>query len=165
VHGANRLASNSLLDGLVFGSRCVDAIAAGRDGPEQTGVMRGIAPWSDLPALPTPPTAARRAASREELQHLMTREAGVLRDATSLARALVGLDAMEPRTPVVRNLWSVSHALVLSAIAREESRGTHTRLDFPELDDRFLGRFVFGSEGTPSFVPLTTDDRTSEAVS
>jgi L-aspartate oxidase len=158
VHGANRLASNSLLDGLVFGARCVDAIDAGRDGPEQTGLMRGIAPWSELAALPTAGSPNRRAATREELQQLMTREAGVLRDAQSLARALAALDEMEPRTPVVRNLWSVSHALVLAAIAREESRGTHTRLDFPDPDDRFLGRFVFGPEGTPTFVPLPATD-------
>src|SRR5262249_39976520 len=45
VQGANRLASNSLLDGLVFGSRIVEAIAAGKDAPEQSGAMRGIAPW------------------------------------------------------------------------------------------------------------------------
>ncbi len=157
VHGANRLASNSLLDGLVFGARCVDAIEAGRDGPEQSGLMRGVTHWSALPDLPRATSPTRRAASREELQQLMTREAGVLRDAESLARALVALDEMEPRTPVVRNLWSVSHALVRAAIAREESRGTHTRLDWPDTDDRFLGRFVFGADGAPSFVPLPSE--------
>jgi L-aspartate oxidase len=157
VHGANRLASNSLLDGLVFGARCVDAIAAGRDGPEQTGLMRGIAPWSGLPDRVDGSPSNSRAASREELQQLMTREAGVLRDAASLSRALVALDAVEPRTPVVRNLWSVSRALVLAAIAREESRGTHTRLDYPETDDAFLGRFVFGADSLPSFVPLAAE--------
>jgi L-aspartate oxidase len=157
VHGANRLASNSLLDGLVFGARCVDAIAAGRDGPEQTGLMRGIAPWSGLPDRADGSPTHHRAASREDLQQLMTREAGVLRDAASLSRALLALDAMEPRTPVVRNLWSVSRALVLSAIAREESRGTHTRLDYPETDEAFLGRFVFGADGLPSFVPLPAE--------
>jgi len=156
VHGANRLASNSLLDGLVFSARCVDAIAAGRDGPQQTGVMRGIAPWSG-PAPASEPSESKRAANREELQQLMTREAGVLRDAASLARALTALDAMEPRTPVVRNLWSVSRALVLAAIAREESRGTHTRLDYPDTDDRFLGRLVFRADGGPVFVPLPAE--------
>jgi L-aspartate oxidase len=159
VHGANRLASNSLLDGLVFSARCVDAIAAGRDGPAQSGLMRGIAPWSALPPVPPAGPPDRRAASREELQQLMTREAGVLRDADSLARALAALDEMEPRTPVVRNLWSVSHALVLAAVAREESRGTHTRLDHPDLDDRFLGRFVFGADRPPTFVSLPAPDR------
>jgi L-aspartate oxidase len=162
VHGANRLASNSLLDGLVFGARCVDAIATGRDGPEQSGLMRGIDRWSAPPVNPTAAPPGRRAASREDLQQLMTREAGVLRDAASLARALVALDAMEPRTPVVRNLWSVSRALVLAAIAREESRGTHTRLDYPDLDDRFVGRFVFDADGVPSFVPLPAPDRLGE---
>jgi L-aspartate oxidase len=87
----------------------------------------------------------------------MTREAGVLRDAASLARALGALDEMEPRTPVVRNLWSVSHALVLAAIAREESRGTHTRLDHLDPHDRFLGRFVFGADAVPAFAPLVPD--------
>jgi L-aspartate oxidase len=159
VHGANRLASNSLLDGLVFSARCIDAIGTGRDGPEQSGLMRGIPAWRALAPLPPARSPGRRAASREELQQLMTREAGVLRDAASLERALVALDEMEPRTPVVRNLWSVSHALVLAAIAREESRGTHTRLDHPETDDRFLGRFVFGADAAPEFVPLPAQDR------
>jgi L-aspartate oxidase len=155
VHGANRLASNSLLDGLVFGARCVDAIAAGRDAAVATGVMRGLAPWHGIPA-PHEPQADRgdRATSREDLQQLMTREAGVLRDATSLERARDALDSMAPRTPVVRNLWSVSRALVAAAFAREESRGTHTRLDWPETDDRFLGRFVFDDSPDPAFVPL-----------
>jgi L-aspartate oxidase len=158
VHGANRLASNSLLDGLVFGARCVDAIAGGKHAAEPTGVMRGLPPWAPGAAPPSP-RAARdgRATSREELQHLMTREAGVLRDATSLHNAVEGLDAMAPRTPVVQNLWSVSRALVAAALLREESRGTHTRLDFLETDDRFLGRFVFATDGEPTFVPLPAE--------
>ncbi len=87
----------------------------------------------------------------------MTREAGVLRDATSLRRALDALDAMAPRTPVVRNLWATSRALVSAALAREESRGTHTRLDFPEPSSEFLGRFVFDAGTTPTFVPLPAE--------
>jgi L-aspartate oxidase len=158
VHGANRLASNSLLDGLVFGARCVDAIAAGKDEAEPTGVMRGLAPWVPGAAPPVPRRArGGRATSREELQQLMTREAGALRDATSLLHALDELDAMAPRTPVVQNLWSVSRALVAAALAREESRGTHTRLDFLETDDELLGRFVFAGEPEPTFVPLPAE--------
>jgi L-aspartate oxidase len=158
VHGANRLASNSLLDGLVFGARCVDAIAVGKEEAEPTGVMRGLAPWAEGARPPDARTSGgRRATSREELQQLMTREAGVLRDATSLHHALDALDAMAPRTPVVQNLWTVSRALVTAALAREESRGTHTRLDFLETDDRFLGRFVFDGHAQPTFVPLSAE--------
>ena len=158
VHGANRLASNSLLDGLVFGARCVDAIVAGKDGAEATGVMRGIPAWTAPSAVHAPGARrAGRAASREEIQQLMTREAGVLRDASSLRRALDVLETVTPRTPVVTNLWSVSHALVAAALAREESRGTHTRLDFPDADDRFLGRFVFDHATEPTFVPLPAE--------
>src|SRR5262249_61349740 len=79
VHGANRLASNSLLDGLVFGSRIVEAIAAGKDAPEQSGAMRGIAPWhaptgGGLAAL----TIRGGAAIRERPQRGMTSGSGGL---------------------------------------------------------------------------------------
>jgi L-aspartate oxidase len=157
VHGANRLASNSLLDGLVFGARCVDAIASGKHAPDPTGLMRGIAAWRGAESVARAPERGARATSREELQQVMTREAGVLRDAASLRRALESLDAMAPRTPVVRNLWSVSRALVVAALVREESRGTHTRLDFPERDDAYLGRLVFAGAPTPDFVPLPAE--------
>jgi L-aspartate oxidase len=157
VHGANRLASNSLLDGLVFGARCVDALSAGKDAADATGVMRGIAPWDGATEAVMPSQRSRRATAREEIQQLMTREAGVLRDASSLGRALEALDAMAPRTPVVRNLWATSRALVAAALAREESRGTHTRLDFPEPSDEFLGRLVFHAETAPTFVPLPAE--------
>ena len=183
VHGANRLASNSLLDGLVFGARTVEAIARGKAAPEPTGVMRGLlahvgggslgghfAP-SDEPSaassaalraahdlLPAqvrplrPPDAAAR--QREALQRVMTRDAGVLRDAGSLERAHTSLLALEATDVEVANLREVSLALVGAAIEREESRGTHTRTDFPETSDGLVGRFVFAGGVAPSFVPL-----------
>jgi L-aspartate oxidase len=157
VHGANRLASNSLLDGLVFGSRCVDAILAGKDQPDETGVLRGIEIPTLAPSPPHPmPELATRPqpAHREALQRVMTRDAGVLRDATSLQRALAALDAMHATDREVHNLLTVSRALVLAALAREESRGTHTRLDFPHSEPAFLGRFVFGAAARPTFVGL-----------
>jgi L-aspartate oxidase len=110
VHGANRLASNSLLDGMVFGPRVVEAVAAGVDGPRPTGAMRCVLGGADdagdaeVPGRPTPvalppaagadggdgagaPDPGRVAAARAELQRAMTRDAGVLRSAESLERA------------------------------------------------------------------------------
>jgi L-aspartate oxidase len=111
VHGANRLASNSLLDGMVFGPRVVEAVADGADGPRPTGAMRcvldppagngddrapGLAgvPLPPAPDLP-PPSGdggdreddAGVAAARAELQRAMTARAGVLRSAASLDEA------------------------------------------------------------------------------
>jgi len=150
VHGANRLASNSLLDGLVFAHRAVDAIENGRDGPEPTGVLRGVTAGAHAPA----PAAASGTATRTEVQRIMTRDAGVLRDGASLDDAARSLAALPgPSSPEVRNLVTVSQALVEAAAARHESRGTHTRLDFPEPSSAFLGRFVFAG-GSPDFVPL-----------
>jgi L-aspartate oxidase len=152
VHGANRLASNSLLDGLVFGSRIVAAIEAGKDAPDRSGVLH------DFPRAADSELKIRDVGdvSREAIQQLMTDHAGVLRDQTSLRQALDALEAMpQPRNAEVSNLHRVSIALVQAALARKESRGTHTRLDFPEPSDEYLGRFFFNLEGSgPKFVPL-----------
>ncbi len=157
VHGANRLASNSLLDGLVFGSRCVEAILSGKDAPESTGVLRGILeivqPYSPLV---TTTNDYRRdgASNREELQKIMTDNAGVLRDADSLARALAELKMLTPHGPEVDNLRTISQAIVNSALLREESRGTHSRLDFPETRAEFRGRFVIVAGRSPELIHL-----------
>ncbi|HMF03516.1 MAG TPA: L-aspartate oxidase [Acidimicrobiia bacterium] len=159
VHGANRLASNSLLDGLVFAHRAVDAIARGKDEPDENGVLRGVEAYGGV--LPAGATVADDlSVAREELQRLMTREAGVLRDAASLERAATQLAAMAGAAdPEVRNLVTVSGALVDAARTRTESRGTHTRLDFPAASSAFLGRFVFAGDEDPRFVPLPEPER------
>jgi L-aspartate oxidase len=156
VHGANRLASNSLLDGLVFARRTVDAITRGKDGPDETGVLRGVAAPAHAPAAGFAPGTTTRA----DLQHVMTRDAGVLRDGSSLARAAGALAELhEASSREVRNLLTVGTALVTAAIARRESRGTHTRLDFPERSSAHLGRFVFAAGDEPAFVPLPATAR------
>jgi L-aspartate oxidase len=161
VHGANRLASNSLLDGLVFARRAVDAIGRGKDEPDENGVLRGVEPFAGPSAemgrkpgaergFVTPPSG-----ERDDLQRLMTREAGVLRDAESLGRAATQLATMAGAAdPEVRNLVTVSRTLVHAARARTESRGTHTRLDFPEQSSALLGRFAFDGRKDARFVPL-----------
>jgi L-aspartate oxidase len=154
VHGANRLASNSLLDGLVFARRTIDAIERGKDGPDETGVLRGVEMDPSEAATPAP-AAGAAGITRDALQQLMTREAGVLRDAGSLERAAFRLaDMVGAADPEVRNLVTVSSALVGAAGARDESRGTHTRVDFPERSPEFLGRFVFGGRKDLRFVAL-----------
>ncbi len=157
VHGANRLASNSLLDGLVFAPRIVEAILAGKDVPEASGVMRGI----DRARI-EPPATSRPVSTitRGELQHAMTVGAGVLRDAASLEQVAeivdVDVDARDVAAHEVRNLLAVGRALVAAAREREESRGTHTRLDFPETSEAFVGRFV--ARGGPlEYVPLPAE--------
>ena len=158
VHGANRLASNSLLDGLVFAPRIVEAIAAGKDGPEATGVLRGapleIVAGVELPARP------EGSITLSELQLMMTTGAGVLRDAERLEQCVrdVAIDVLahDAAGHELRNLLTVARSLVAAALAREESRGTHTRLDYPETSHEFAGRF-FGSGDTPTFVPLPAE--------
>ena len=161
VHGANRLASNSLLDGLVFGSRIVDAIEGGKDAPDATGVLRDLpdppprsAPDRNAAADSLPQAAVATSTTRDALQQVMTRNAGVLRDDESLRGALKALTAMEPKGEEDRNLRDVSLALVQAALARTESRGTHTRLDHPDSSDALLGRFFFLGADEPVFAPL-----------
>jgi L-aspartate oxidase len=153
VHGANRLASNSLLEGMVFAARAVDAIVAGKAAPDETGALRGVEPT--LGQVTDQPFAHAGIPVRDEIQRVMTRDAGVLRDAASLDTAARALASMTPTSGGEANLLTVSRALVRAASARRESRGTHTRIDYPEISSRFLGRFVFTGVGDePRFLPL-----------
>ena len=165
VHGANRLASNSLLEGMVFGARVVDAIAAGRDGPRPTGAMRAVpgggAPGADTGlrgrAIDLAPPPARHGGDadpeklRSELQSVMTAGAGVLRSEASLTATLSALDVLGSRIPApsgspvwgaLENMTLVARALVTAALARTESRGNHTRTDHPATSEAFRIRLV-----------------------
>jgi len=156
VHGANRLASNSLLEGMVFGPRVVDSIERGKDGPDATGAMRSVLPdGSDIPgrmlraaplgldAVEVPPADVRA-----RLQHAMTTGAGVVRTAGSLDLAREALAVPAGDTPAaheVRNLATVGAALVRAALARTESRGNHWRSDHPQTDESLRVRLVHTS--------------------
>ncbi|GGO89533.1 L-aspartate oxidase [Wenjunlia tyrosinilytica] len=150
VHGANRLASNSLLEGLVFAERIAADIVNGLDD----GTLR---PGEPAPAGPTAagPTAEAplpEAPVRYEIQRIMTAGAGVLRSADSLSKAADGLRRIAEQAredlrrdgktaqPCVEtweaaNLHLVASVLVAAASMREETRGCHWREDRPERDD------------------------------
>uniref|UniRef100_E6PZ12 L-aspartate oxidase n=1 Tax=mine drainage metagenome TaxID=410659 RepID=E6PZ12_9ZZZZ len=160
VHGANRLASNSLLEGLVFGARAAEAIV--KDALSK-------------PAIPG--IASRNAQSQSSLnfdqvesaitvlRETMWRCAGLLRDAESLERGLhvhkklsAQFEAMKMSRQGTRRgseacaMLRVSHAILLSALAREESRGAHFRNDFPaKHDDYSLLHSIYRADGPVVF--------------
>ena len=169
VHGANRLASNSLLDGMVFGPRVVEAVERGKDGPSPTGAMRCVLDGHDdaIPGrrldapLPPgdsgrtgPPAAADGDQVQAALQRAMTTNAGVLRSADSLERArdaaavalahARGDPSSAGALCELANLATVGWALATSALARTESRGAHARTDHPDIDPRQRLRYVVG---------------------
>ena len=159
VMGANRLASNSLLDGMVFAPRSVEAIVRGVDGPAPTGAMRAVLLGEEVPAgvIGGRPLAVgigidadAEPIDRDELQRGMSIDSGVLRSAESLDRAaaLVRRPAADGSTPVealeVANLLTVGQGLVAAATAREETRGAHARAEHPGRRDELAVRFLVG---------------------
>jgi L-aspartate oxidase len=153
VHGANRLASNSLLDGMVFAARVVEAIVHGKNAAEATGAMRAVLGCRDdetciggitVTAAPVGGRHGREPADkvRERLQRAMTDGAGVLRSARSLAETRDVLDELALDDAENRNLATVAGALLCAATKREESRGAHSRTDHPASLDSFVHRLV-----------------------
>lgn len=132
VHGANRLASNSLLESLVFAWRCAELL--NRDCAEMTP-----AAWPRSEAIPLPTASALVASShvdRRALQTLMWDSVGIERDQRGLYTALRQLYAWHPGSDTVAeletaNLLSLARVVTAAALAREESRGAHFRLDHP----------------------------------
>lgn len=156
VHGANRLASNSLLEGLVFGVLAAEAVIAD-DGKDQRAVVREQA--ADVVPEASSVTG-ERATERwiAELRNLMWKYAGLLRDANGLREAQRGLDALAVTMPrgmfrralEARNLHTVAGLIVAAALGREESRGAHYRNDFPERDA--MARHSVMAKGRLEFV-------------
>ena len=161
VHGANRLASNSLLEGLVFGARAgaaivQDRILEGGGGPlmpdddaadpeRLAGAVRSI-----------DPRAADGIIAR--LRQVMWDDVGLVRDAAGLERAvrmILNLESgLAPREPhrkglEARNLLFMGRLVAESALKREESRGSHTRKDFPKREPG-RGRHAVIAPGAPA---------------
>lgn len=151
VHGANRLASNSLLEGLVFSRRIAEVLP---------GELRPLQP----PATDTRTAGLVPGGVRRDLQEVMTSRVGVLRNAEGLADAAGLLDKLSGvRAEVVdqlswetTNLLTISLALADAAALREETRGSHWREDFPERDDeRFSGHLDVVMDDGVTSVELT----------
>ena len=140
VHGANRLASNSLLEGLVFGARAALAMT---DRP-RAGTMSP----SEVVQWPAVPAGREAVPSAYDVRDLMWRQAGLLRDRAALEGAAVRLGAWAGALAAARparaadhefrridSLATVGLLIVRAALRREESRGGHFRSDFPSRDD------------------------------
>jgi len=163
VHGANRLASNSLLEGLVFGARAGQAMMkeapAGKRHP-------GALPGSPAPLPGNASGAQKENAKASEkpsaacallgkIRDLMWREAGIMRNGKELGDAIKQLQAMEmPKseksgraTHELRNLHTLALVMARSALAREESRGSHYRSDFPYRNDEDFNKHSAAQKG------------------
>jgi L-aspartate oxidase len=150
VHGANRLASNSLLEGLVFGARAANQM---RNESALPGGMAEI-------ERPRAASSSEREGLLVNLQQLMWQKAGLLRDGEDLREAKAELGEIEAELPLdlnrasleLRSLHAIGTLIVDAALAREESRGAHYRKDFPQRDDERFGRHSVASGGTIDFM-------------
>ena len=135
AHGANRLASNSLLEGLVFGARIAEDIA------------KNLPAW-EQPVGSDPIEILISPSVRGEMQRAMSRGASVVRTKDSLTKTLETLNRLKDATTIyanvdaweTTNLYLLATAITRSALERTESRGSHTRDDFPETSEAWRKR-------------------------
>lgn len=161
LHGANRLASNSLVEGLVFGRRLATLLRRSLpERPASTGVVEVAVPVVGRDAIPA-------------IASTMTRHAGIRRDRAGLERAAADLAGLADPAATTGgaaaswdavNRWTTASAIVAAAAAREESRGCHWRVDHPTAIEAWRRRRVvvhLDGTGTPVTVPL---DRSAVAA-
>jgi L-aspartate oxidase len=155
VHGANRLASNSLLEGLVFGAR------AG-----ETAVREAV---DDIhPAEPSDWDYGAEAdwriedAARDEVRRIMWDRVGIVRDEQGLTEALSALEEIAARPLNTRswNFVTLARLIAEAALRRRESRGAHYRRDFPDRDDENFQRHTLQRRGGASEGSATPADFT-----
>ncbi|MGD0775134.1 MAG: L-aspartate oxidase [Candidatus Solibacter sp.] len=127
VHGANRLASNSLLEGVVFGIRAGRAMREAKEGTEAPAEQHSI----------------HASVSRlGEIQRIAWETCGIMRSAEGLREAAAQLEALAPESPEERNTRLVALLIARCALARQESRGAHFRTDYPEKREGFARHSV-----------------------
>jgi L-aspartate oxidase len=162
VHGANRLASNSLLEGLVFGALTADAMIADSSQPPPADRQKHALAEPPAPEGSTPDFDTERWI--EDLRGHMWKYAGLLRDAKGLEAMQHTLSALAGTMPrgltrraiEARNLHAVASIVVASALARHESRGAHYRNDYPQHDP--VARHSVMQDGKVSFTLTPNGD-------
>ncbi|MDE1176047.1 MAG: L-aspartate oxidase [Edaphobacter sp.] len=155
VHGANRLASNSLLEGLVFGALAADAMTS--DSTRIPSLKQAHSSFAAMPQGATPETDIERWI--DDLRINMWKYAGLLRDANGLEAMQRALDALAATMPrgftrraiEARNLHAIATLITVSALGRQESRGAHYRNDFPLRDE--MARHSIMRVDNLTFVP------------
>ena len=138
VHGANRLASNSLLEALVYGSRVAADIAGAPHRTASEHRASSGANTQDLRRIG--PTEAQ---AINDLRNVMYANVGLVRNDAGLREALAriaGLEATVARAGTLRNLLVIGRLIVEAALARHESRGSHYRSDYPQSDEALAKR-------------------------
>jgi len=137
VHGANRLASNSLLEGLVFGARAAGAMVQGQvfTGPAAVEENQLHFQPSQVP-------------NRDDIRDMMTAKVGIVRNASDLqfavSRLAICFNAADRVTAETDNMSTLAYLIAQAAWARRESRGAHFRSDFPARDDvRWRKRIIW----------------------
>ncbi len=143
VHGANRLASNSLLETVVFAKRVVDRTLQAPGGAAQ--------PAPDAIDVSPPAPAEAPRLTRDALQSLMWDQVGIVRDGDTLSRAKAALSAWHAALPPptdrpsheLADLVVCGRLVTEAALIREESRGAHYRSDFPQPRDEWRRHIVF----------------------
>jgi len=147
LHGANRLASNSLLEALVFGERVARSaaeVARIRNAPLSARANLDLMQWPDAPDC----AAAERAL--QQVRALMWATVGVVRNGAELERTLEQFDQMAARFPArsaIHDTITLASLIALAALRRCESRGGHYRSDFPQPSPDWQKHTIFDSSG------------------
>lgn len=137
VHGANRLASNSLLEGLVFGARAGEAMV--KDSEKWKMESGKSAEENPKSKIQSPKSEEISTAVKKRVKRVMWERVGILRDKDSLKRALKEFEQISASnlSTSSRNFVTLAKLVATSALWREESRGGHFRNDFTERDEKF----------------------------
>jgi L-aspartate oxidase len=140
VHGANRLASNSLLEGVVFGARAGRAMRESAGSAPPAGVSK-------------PERLGPAGLPQSEIQRIAWEQCGIVRQGDGLRAACARLEHLEPPSAnlaphyaVARNMQQVAWLIARCALARQESRGAHFRTDFPAKSPLFLKHSIVSGD-------------------